>query len=82
MTEGAAGGRIETAEGVRRFAAPALDPGAQGAYGAGDSFAGALTWYLACGLDIDAACERAAVHGAAVLRGLNPREHQLALELP
>ena len=82
MTEGAKGGYIETAGGTKRFAAVGKPPGASGAYGAGDSFAGALVWYLATGLDIEAACARAAAHGAAVLRGLNPLEHQLALEWP
>ena len=80
MTEGAKGGYIETAGGTKRFAAAEKPSGASGAYGAGDTFAGALVWYLAAGLDIEAACARAAAHGAAVLRGLNPLEHQLPLE--
>jgi ribokinase len=82
MTEGAAGGRIETAEGIERFdVAPAPSPRVA-AYGAGDSFVGALTWYLACGLPLRAACARAARHGAAVLRGLNALESQLPLDWP
>ena len=82
MTEGGAGGRIETATGVERFdAAPAPTPRVA-AYGAGDSFVGALTWYLACGLDLPVACARASLHGAAVLRGLNALESQLPLEWP
>jgi ribokinase len=80
MTEGAQGGYIETTDGITRFAAVKRPPGASGAYGAGDSFAGALVWYLAAGLEIEAACARAAVHGAAVLRGLNALEHQLPLD--
>jgi ribokinase len=80
MTEGAAGGTIETAEGIARFAAPVVAEGIAGAYGAGDSFAAALTWYLARGLTIEAACIRAAAHGAAVLRGINPIAQQLRLE--
>ena len=80
MTEGAAGGRIETDEGSRRFAAPAGR--ARGGYGAGDSFAGALTWYVALGLSIDEACARASHHGAAVLGSLDPIEAQLPLEIP
>jgi ribokinase len=79
MTEGAAGGRIETAESSRRFAAPKASPPRGGAYGAGDSFAGALTWYLASGLSIDEACSRAAVHGAAVLGSFEPIASQLPL---
>jgi ribokinase len=79
MTEGAAGGTIETAEGKRRFAAPAVAPPRGGSYGAGDSFAGALTWYSALGLGIDEACARAARHGAAVLGSLEPLDAQLPL---
>jgi ribokinase len=80
MTEGAAGGQIETAAGISRFAAPQVRPApGGGAYGAGDSFAGALTWYLALGLPVGEACERAARHGAAVLGSLEPLEAQLPL---
>jgi ribokinase len=81
LTEGEAGGRVETAEGVARFPAPPPVRGG-GAYGAGDSFAGALVYYLALGLPLLAACARAGEHGAAVLRGLDPREHQLPLPAP
>ncbi len=79
MTEGAAGGWIETAGGRKRFVAAATPSPVAGAYGAGDSFAGALTWYLASGLGVEDACGRAAEHGASVLRGANPLEWQLAL---
>jgi len=79
MTEGAAGGRIETGEGTRRFAAPRAAPTRGGSYGAGDSFAGALTWYAALGLPLDQACARASAHGAAVLGSLEPIEAQLPL---
>jgi len=83
LTEGAAGGRIETAAGTVRFPAPPTPPDATGgAYGAGDSFAGALVFYAAAGLPLPEACARAGRHGAAVLRGLDPRAHQLRLELP
>ena len=61
----------------RRFSAPLARPGG-GAYGAGDSFAGALTWYLATGLPVVEACSRAARHGAAVLGALDPLEAQVA----
>jgi ribokinase len=50
-----------------------------GAYGAGDSFAAALTYYLAAGLDAAAAAERASHHGAAVVASLDPLTAQLAL---
>jgi ribokinase len=80
MTEGAAGGQIETAEGITRFPAPRIrPPPGGGSYGAGDSFAGALTWYLALGLPVTEACARAAHHGAAVLGSLDPLESQLPL---
>lgn len=82
MTEGAAGGRIETAEGSRRFAAPRASPPRGGAYGAGDSFAGALTWYAGLGMSIDEACSRAALHGAAVLGSFEPISSQLQLADP
>ncbi len=82
LTEGAAGGSVYTAAGARRFPAPPSPTvSGGGAYGAGDSFAGALTFYAAAGLDPVEACERAGRHGAAVLRGLDPRQHQLALSL-
>jgi ribokinase len=82
LTEGAAGGRIETAAGTVRFAAPAPPPRVESAYGAGDTFAAALTYYLAAGLPVADACERAGPHGAAVLRALDPREAQLPLGGP
>jgi ribokinase len=79
MTDGRAGGHVETTAGRESFNAPNV-PAVVGAYGAGDSFAGALTWYLARGLSIIDACGRAAAYGAAVLAGVNPLEHQLELE--
>ena len=79
LTDGARGGRIETADGTEDFAATPPPPVIAGSYGAGDSFAGALTWYLVAGLPLRAACERAGTHGAAVLAGSNPLEHQLPL---
>jgi ribokinase len=79
MTEGAAGGRIDTAQGSTRFAAPIVHPERGGSYGAGDSFAGALTYYVALGLAVPEACARAARHGAAVLGSLEPIEAQLPL---
>ncbi len=80
MTDGARGGSIETAGGRIRFAGAMAPEHVVGAYGAGDSFAAALTWYVASGLPIADACTRASAHGAAVLRGINPIEHQLRLE--
>lgn len=79
MTEGAKGGTVETSSGTQRFAAAPPPKEIVGAYGAGDSFAGALTWYVARGLSIVDACERASHYGAAVLGGWNPLDHQLPL---
>jgi ribokinase len=79
LTEGARGGRIETASGTVRFPAPPPPAVTGAAYGAGDSFAGALVYYLAAGLPLPAACARAGRHGAAVLGGLDPRVAQLPL---
>ena len=79
MTEGARGGWVETATGRVRFSpSPAPSP-VVSAYGAGDSFAAALTWYVAAGHDPVDAATRAAAHGAAVLRGADPTSTQLPL---
>jgi ribokinase len=80
MTEGELGGSIETPEGLVRFPAPRRRKPVVGAYGAGDTFAGALTWFLACGVPLADACARAAEHGAAVLSCLDPLECQKPLE--
>ncbi len=78
MTEGAHGGIVESASGTARFSSPpAVATG--GTYGAGDSFAGALVYYLAAGHDPLAAAGLAAPHGAAVLAGLDPLAAQLPL---
>jgi ribokinase len=53
-----------------------------GDYGAGDSFAGALTYFLAHGLSVEEGCRRAGAHGAAVLRGIEPIETQTDLVAP
>jgi ribokinase len=79
MTEGRYGGTIHTADGVTRFTSPPAPDVIAGTYGAGDTFAGALTWYLARGDTLLDACEHAGRHGAAVLRGINPLEWQMPL---
>jgi ribokinase len=79
QTEGARGGSIHTAAGVERFTAPSIGSHPGGAYGAGDSFAGALVYHLAVGLPLAEACARAAAHGAAVLSGLDPIASQKPL---
>lgn len=78
MTDGARGGIVEQGDGVTRFPSPAVAK-ALGTYGAGDSFAGALTYYLAAGLDPVQAAGRAAHHGAAVVASLDPLAAHLAL---
>jgi ribokinase len=78
MTEGRHGGTVETASGSARFPTPRVEA-AGGSYGAGDSFAGALTYFAASGLSVLDAAERAAHHGAAVLESLDPLEAQRPL---
>jgi ribokinase len=79
MTSGAGEIRVETDGGTARVAVEPRSTPIVGSYGAGDSFAGALTWYLAGGWPVPEACRRAAVYGAAVLRGVNPIAHQMRL---
>jgi ribokinase len=79
LTQGSHGGYIETAEGTQRFAAPPAPKQLRSSYGAGDSFAGALIWYLTQGLAMREACTRAGHHGAAVLAGIDTVAAQLAL---
>jgi ribokinase len=81
LTDGARGGHVETAAGVAHFPAVRA-PVVRGNYGAGDSFAAALAFYLTAGEPLLAAATRAAAYGAAVLAGLVPLDHQLALTLP
>jgi ribokinase len=78
MTDGARGGTVETDGGVAAFASPRVDV-AGSTYGAGDSFAGALTYYLAAGLPALEAAARAAHHGAAVVGSLDPLAAQAPL---
>ena len=79
MTEGGRGGIVETVDGVERFAAAPVDSVEGGAYGAGDSFAGALVHFVAQGRPAHEAATRAARFGAAVLGGLNPLDVQRKL---
>jgi len=80
-TRGAEGGRYETAQGRSGSwpAAPLPGPIAD-SYGAGDSFAAALTFALAQGRDPDAALALAARAGAVCLTGRGPYERQLAAD--
>lgn len=79
MTEGARGGRVETAAGVARYPATPAGDATGGAYGAGDSFAGAFTYHLAAGHGPLEAARRAAAAGAAALGALDPLEAQMPL---
>jgi ribokinase len=80
-TRGADGGRYETAQGQTGgwTAAPLPGPIAD-SYGAGDSFAAALTFALAQGHDPDAALTVAARAGAVCLTGRGPYERQLSAD--
>jgi ribokinase len=82
LTDGGRPIRVIRGEAVTRVEAPDPPERILGDYGAGDSFAGALTYFLAQGLSIEEACRRAGPHGAAVLRGIDPLETQIALGPP
>lgn len=76
-TEGAGGGSFEGADGTAGRWEPAEPPGpVVDSYGAGDSFAGALTYALGAGLKIEAALELAARCGASSITGRGPYEGQ------
>jgi ribokinase len=78
-TRGAGGGRYETAQGQTGSWPAAELPGPiADTYGAGDSFAAALTFALAQGRDPDAALALAARAGAHCLTGRGPYEGQLS----
>lgn len=62
--------------------APPAVTGVRCDYGAGDSFAAALTFFVAHGLPVEEACRRAGPHGAAVLLGEEPLTAQRPLEAP
>jgi ribokinase len=72
-TLGSQGGRYEAAEGRTGTWTAAQMPGPPvDSYGAGDTFAAALTYALGRGLDIDAALGEAARSGAAALASRGP----------
>ncbi len=77
-TAGAAGGRFKTATGEQSSWIAARLPGPfVDAYGAGDSFAGGLTYGLGAGLPPAEALALAARCGAACVTGRGPYEAQL-----
>jgi ribokinase len=83
-TRGAEGGEWHGAEHRRgTFQAAQVDGPVVDAYGAGDTFAGGLTYALGAGCDVDAALAFAARCGAANLSGRGPYAGQLtARSLP
>jgi len=77
-TSGAEGGSWQAAEGrTGKWAAAELPGPPRDAYGAGDSFAGGLTFGLGDGRPVDAALELAARCGATCMTGRGPYERQL-----
>jgi ribokinase len=82
ITDGARPIRVIRAGGETFVDAPPSPVRVAGDYGAGDSFAAALTFFLACGLGVEDACRRAGPHGAAVLGGVDPIEIQAPLVVP
>lgn len=78
LTDGPRAIRITRAA-AEAVVVPAPVSNVVGDYGAGDSFAGALTYFLARGVGVEEACTRAALFGAAVLRGIDPLEAQADL---
>ncbi|HEY8087294.1 MAG TPA: PfkB family carbohydrate kinase [Polyangiaceae bacterium] len=80
LTDGPRPVRVVRPAGVTLVDAPPAPDRVVGDYGAGDSFAAALTFFLAHGLPVEEACRRAGPFGAAVLRGIDPLELQQRLE--
>jgi sugar/nucleoside kinase (ribokinase family) len=74
-TDGEAGGSVETADGVTsRWAASPLPGPAVDTYGAGDSFAGGLTFGLGRGRSLEQSLALGARCGAACVSGRGPYE--------
>jgi ribokinase len=82
LTAGPRPVRVVRSDGVSLVDPPRAPDHIVGDYGAGDSFAAALTFFLAHGLSVEEACRRAGPHGAAVLGGLDPLEMQTPLGPP
>jgi ribokinase len=82
LTDGARPIRVVREVGTTLVDAPPRVEDPRGDYGAGDSFAGALVYFLACGLSVEEAAARAGPYAAAVLRGVDPLEMQMSLTLP
>jgi ribokinase len=82
LTDGPRAVRVLRRAGVRLVDAPTAPERVVGDYGAGDSFAAALTFFVGKGLTVEEACVRACPYGAAVLRGMDPLEVQAWLVSP
>lgn len=82
LTDGPRAVRIFRRGGTTLVDPPPAPARVVGDYGAGDSFAGAFTFFLAHGLSVEEACRRAGPHGAAVLRGIDPLDTQTPLVAP
>jgi ribokinase len=82
LTDGPRPIRVHRPGGVALVDAPPAPAAIVGDYGAGDSFAGALTFFLAHGVPLERACSLAGPYGAAVLAGLDPFELQRGLKAP
>jgi ribokinase len=81
LTDGPRPIRVFRPSGVTEVAPPPAPARIVGDYGAGDSFAAALTYFVAHGSSVEEACRRAGPYGAAVLRGIDPFEVQQRLTL-
>lgn len=79
LTDGSSAIRIIRETGVRHVEAPPRVQHPRGDYGAGDTFAAGLTYYLARGHALEEAARRAGPIAAAVLRGIDPLEEQIEL---
>jgi ribokinase len=82
LTDGPRAVRVVRQNGTTLVDPPPSPAQVLGDYGAGDSFAGAVTFFLAHGLSVEEACRRAGPYGAAVLRGIDPMKTQIDLVAP
>lgn len=81
LTAGSRPTRVVTAERTIEVSAPPAVSTPKGDYGAGDSFAGALTYFVAHGLDVAESVRRAGPFGAAILQHESPLESRATLRL-
>jgi ribokinase len=82
LTDGPRAIRVFSGGGLTLVDPPPSPERVVGDYGAGDSFAAAVTYFLAHGRPVKEACRLAGPYGAAVLRGLDPLEVQSRLAVP